>query len=713
MSKLQIVRRPGTKDSIECVLLIMADEENAARILGELGSPADERFKVERVMRLSSGIERLARQGVGAVMLDLTLPDSIGVETFDRILLAAPRVPIVILCEADTEELAKESVRRGAQDHLLKNQADGYRLRQAIRMMFDHRAAEGSLLENEASNLALESIGEAVLRTDIGGNVIFMNRMAEQMTGWSLAEVLGHSVKDVLRIIDGIGKESPNTMEIATKQDKAATTNRILVRRDGLRLEIENTVTTIHDHAGSVTGTVVAFHDVSAARARSLEMSHLAHYDPLTDLPNRMLFNDRLKQAISLGVRQGKRLAIMFVDIDHFKQINDSLGHGVGDTLLQSVARRLLSCVRRTDTVSRQGGDEFVVLLSQVEREEDAAFSAGKILRALAAPHTIDNKRIDITVSIGVSTYPTDGLNEEDLMEKADVAMYEAKQQGRNNYRFFRQEMHDRLADRQALEADLRYALGRKEFLLHYQPKFDLQSGKITGMEALIRWIHPLRGLVTPAQFVPLAEECGLILSIGRWVLLEACTQARAWSDSDLGVVPVAVNVSAAEFGDKDFLSGVRAALIATGVEPANLELELTESVLMDDAESAVDKLRALKAIGVQLAIDDFGTGFSSFTYLRRFPVDALKLDQSFVQEITEDQADATIISAMINIGNSLKRRVIAEGIETHAQLKFLQRHKCGEGQGYYFSRPVVAEHAGKLIEAGIRKNCEAPFAMH
>jgi diguanylate cyclase (GGDEF)-like protein/PAS domain S-box-containing protein len=713
MAKLQIVRRGGTKDSNECVLLIMADEQGATRVLDELRSPEDEQLHLEHVTKLSTGIERLARRGVGAVMLDLTLPDSIGVETFDRILLAAPRVPIVILCEADTEELAKESVRRGAQDHLLKNQADGYRLRQAIRTMFDRRAAEASLLENEASNLALESIGEAVLRTDIRGNVIFMNRMAEQMTGWSLTEVLGHSVKDVLQIMDGIGKESLNTVEIATKQDKAVTTNRILVRRDGLRLGIENTVTTIHDHGGSVTGAVVAFHDVSAARARSLEMSHLAHYDPLTDLPNRILFNDRLKQAISLGVRQGKKLAIMFVDIDHFKQINDSLGHGVGDTLLQSVARRLLSCVRRTDTVSRQGGDEFMVLLSQVEREEDAAFSAGKILRALAAPHTIDNKRVDISVSIGVSTYPTDGLNDEELMEKADVAMYEAKQQGRNNYRFFRQEMHDRLADRQALEADLRYALGRKEFLLHYQPKFDLQTGKITGMEALIRWIHPQRGLVTPAQFVPLAEECGLILSIGRWVLLEACTQARAWSDSDLGVVPVAVNVSAAEFGDKDFLSGVRAALIATGVEPANLELELTESVLMDDAESAVDKLRALKAIGVQLAIDDFGTGFSSFTYLRRFPVDTLKLDQSFVHEITEDQADATIISAMINIGNSLKRRVIAEGIETHAQLKFLQRHKCGEGQGYYFSRPVVAEHAGKLIEAGIRKRCEAPFAMH
>jgi diguanylate cyclase (GGDEF)-like protein len=433
-----------------------------------------------------------------------------------------------------------------------------------------------------------------------------------------------------------------------------------------------------------------------------MEMSHLAQHDVLTDLPNRVLFNDRLMQAICLAERQAKQLAVMFVDLDHFKKINDSLGHSVGDKLLQSIAGRLLACVRRADTVCRLGGDEFVILLSQVEHEADAAFSARKILRALTGTHTIDNKSLDINVSIGVSTYPGDGRDAEGLMNKADAAMYEAKQRGRNNYQFFRRDMHARLAERQSLEADLRYALGRNEFLLHYQPKFNLQTGRITGVEALLRWQHPQRGMVYPVQFVPIAEECGLILPIGRWVLLEACKQARAWMDAGLGVVPIAVNVSATEFGAKDFLSGVRAVLIATGVQPQNLELELTESVLMKDAESAVVTLVALKAMGVQLAIDDFGTGYSSFTYLRRFPSDALKLHQSFVQEITADPEDATIVSAMINIGRSLKQRVIAEGVETRAQVDFLQRHGCGEGQGYYFSRPVAPEVAANLFKSGM-----------
>jgi predicted signal transduction protein with EAL and GGDEF domain len=372
--------------------------------------------------------------------------------------------------------------------------------------------------------------------------------------------------------------------------------------------------------------------------------------------------------------------------------------------LLQSVAARLVTCVRRTDTISRLGGDEFVVLLSQVEHGQDAAFSARKILRALSAPHIIDGKSLDANASIGVSTYPNDGSDAESLMNKADTAMYEAKQIGRNNFQFFRRDMHARLADRQLLEADLRYALGRNEFLLHYQPKYNLRTKQLTGVEALIRWAHPQRGIVPPGQFVPIAEECGLILPIGRWVLLEACRQARAWNDTGLGVVPVAVNVSACEFADKDFISGVRAVLIATGVEPANLELELTESVLMQDAESTVRTLAALKTMGVQLAIDDFGTGYSSFTYLRRFPVDALKLHQSFVQEITADPGDATIVSAMINIGKSLKQRVIAEGVETRAQFNFLQHHGCNEGQGYYFSRPVGAVQAEKLIAAGVRE---------
>jgi diguanylate cyclase (GGDEF)-like protein/PAS domain S-box-containing protein len=707
-------KRPNTNVGDECVLLIEADADVAAGILAELKSATEGRFHVEWVTELSSGIERLRKGGVEAVVLDLTLPDSRGVETFDKLFQVASRVPILILSEADAEEMARQAVQRGAQDYVVKNQAVGYRLRRVVRTMIDRRATEAVVkelvLQNEVSKLTLDAIEEAVLRTDINREVTYLNRMAERLTGWCRAEALGRSVMDVLRITNGVSTAPiGDAMEILKFESSTATptascNNCILVRRDGLEFGIEIIVTPIHDQDGAVTGSVVAFHDVSAARARSLEMSRLAQHDSLTGLPNRVLFNDRLMQAISLAVRQDKQLAVMFVDLDQFKKINDSLGHAVGDKLLQSVSGRLVNCVRRTDTVSRLGGDEFVVLLSQVEREEDAAVSARKILRELAAPHTIDNKNLDISVSIGVSTYPSDGPDAESLMNKADTAMYEAKKQGRNNYQFFRKDMQVKLADRQLLEGDLRYALGRNEFLLHYQPKFNLQTGQITGVEALIRWVHPQRGLVSPAQFIPIAEECGLILPIGRWVLLEACRQARAWSDSGLGVVPMAVNVSAAEFGDKDFISGVRAVLIATGVKPENLELELTESVLMQDAESTVRTLGALKAMGVTLAIDDFGTGYSSFTYLRRFPVDAMKLDQSFVQEITDDPADATIVSAMINIGTSLKQRVIAEGVETQEQFKFLQSHGCGEGQGYYFSYPVAAEQAGKLLEAGIRE---------
>jgi diguanylate cyclase (GGDEF)-like protein/PAS domain S-box-containing protein len=576
-------------------------------------------------------------------------------------------------------------------------------------MMMDSRATEAMVLENEVANMTLDSIGEAVLRTDGQGKVTYLNRKAEEMTGWHRDEARGRPMTDVLRLIESAGGPAAGNAVGIARQEAQATketadcTNCILVRRDGFECGIEHKVTPIRNQDGNVTGTVVAFHDVSEARAKSLEMSHLAQHDALTDLPNRLLFNDRLTQAIALAERQGKQLAVMFVDLDHFKKINDSLGHDIGDKLLQSVAGRLMACVRRSDTVSRLGGDEFVVLLAQVEHAEDAAYSARKILRTLAAPHMIDNKSFDINVSIGVSTYPRDGKNAEALMIRADNAMYEAKELGRNNYQFFRHEMHARLAERQSLEADLRCALGRNEFLLHYQPILSLQTGEITGVEALIRWLHPGRGMLYPMQFVPIAEECGLIVPIGQWVLLEACKQAQAWRDSGLGVVPISVNVSAAEFGAKDFLSGVRAVLIATGVQPQHLELELTESVLMRDAEAAVVTLAKLKAMGIQLAIDDFGTGYSSFTYLRRFPSDALKLHQSFVQEITADPADAAIVSAMINLGRSLKQRVIAEGVETRPQLKFLQLHGCSEAQGHYFSPPVVAEQVRKLFEDGMR----------
>jgi diguanylate cyclase (GGDEF)-like protein/PAS domain S-box-containing protein len=678
--------------------------------LGELGSVTEERFEVEWVTELSRGIERLGDGGVGAAVLDLNLPDSKGVETFDRLFQAAPGVPILILSDADTEGEARQAVRRGAQDYLLKEQADGYRLRRTVRTMMDRWAADAVCRENALASITLDSIGEGVVRTDLCGNVTYLNRIAEKMSGWFREEARGHPVADVLRLVDSVsGAVLPNVVVIVTQGDKRAMattkcTNCTLIRRDGLEFGIENRVAIIHDQDGDTVGAVISFRDVSTARAASLEMSRVAQHDVLTQLPNRTLFDDRLTQAISLAKRQNKQLAVLFVDVDQFKRINDTLGHRVGDNLLRSVAGRLTACIRRTDTVSRLGGDEFLILLSQVEHAEDAAVTARKILRAIASPHIIDNKSLDINVSIGGSTYPADGQDAESLVSQADVAMYEAKQHGRNSYQSFRKDMNTRLAKKRLLEADLRSALGRNEFVLHYQPKINLQTGQVTGMEVLIRWQHPERGMLLPETFVPIAEECGLILSVGQWVLLEACRQAREWSDSGLGVVPISVNVSAVEFQSKDFLSGVRAALIATGMDPQNLELELTETVLMQDAESAVITLLKLKAMGVRVAIDDFGTGYSSFTYLLRFPVDTLKVGQSFVQEITEDPEGSTLVGAMISIGKSLKQRVVAVGVETASQLDFLQRHECGEGQGSYFSLPVVAEQAARLFKSGVQE---------
>ena len=698
------------KGSHECVLLIAADADEAARVLGELGSVTEESFEIQWVTELSRGIERLRDGGVSAAVLDLNLSDSQGLETFNQLFEVAPDLPILILSEAGTEEIARQAVHLGAYDYLINEQADGYRLRRTVRTMIDRHALEAVRVENELATTTLNLIGEGILRTDADGNVTYLNRFAEKMTGWSRAEARGRPFADVLRLIDNIsGASLDDAVAIALQADKTASgmtssINCTLVRRDGEEFGIESRVAIIHDQDGNAVGAVVAFRDVSAARVASLEMSRVAQHDVLTNLPNRALFNDRLSQAISLAERQSKQLAVLFVDLDQFKRINDSLGHSVGDRLLRSVARRLVACVRRTDTVSRLGGDEFLILLSQIEHSEDAAITARKILRAVAAPHVIDSKSLDVNVSIGGSTYPADAQNAETLVSYADVAMYEAKQQGRNSYQFFRTDMRARMATRVALERDLRCALGRNEFTLHYQPKVNFQTGQCTGMEALLRWQHPERGLLSAATFVPIAEECGLIVAIGQWVLLEACRQARAWSDLGLKVLPVAVNVSAVEFRARDFLSGIRAVLIATGLDPQDLELELTEGVLMQDAESAVVTLLALKAMGVKLAVDDFGTGFSSFTYLRRFPVDTLKVDKSFVHEITEDSDGTTIVNAMINIGKSLKQRVVAEGVDTRSQLDFLQRHGCNEGQGYYFSHPITAEQVEKLFNTEVQE---------
>ena len=660
----------------------------------------------EWVRTLSSGIERLAHKGVWAVFLNLFLPDSRGLHTLDRLLSVPSIAPIVVLGGVNDEDICKAAMLHGAQDYLLEGHVDSYAFARAIRNIIEREIARQELFaEKERAQVTLNSIGDAVLSTDISGNVTYLNVVAEQMTGWSRKEAVGHPLNDVFQIIDGVThKPSPNPMELAIQENKTVglTANCILVRRDGYECAIEDSAAPIHDRDGQVTGAVIVFHDVSMARSMVKEMSHLAQHDILTDLPNRLLLNDRLTQAISLARRNHQKLAVLFLDLDGFKRINDSLGHSVGDKLLQSVAGRLLACVRKSDTVSRQGGDEFVILLSEVAHAADAAIIAAKINAELKKGQRISNHRLRISASIGLSTYPNDGESAETLIKNADTAMYDAKQSGRNKYRFYKSQMSLQAVERQSTEQQLRYALECEELLVHYQPKVNLKTGVITGVEALLRWQHPERGLLLPRQFMAVAEDTGMIIAIGQWVLREACSQMREWLDEGLPVVPIAINISAQEFRSRQFVQGVQDALKNANLDPKYLELELTESGIMQHAEPIAHRLGQLKAIGVRLAIDDFGTGYASLSYLTRFPIDTLKLDQSFLNDIIVDSDRDIIVDAVVSLGRRLKKKVLAEGVETLEQLRFIQDLGCDEGQGYYFSPPVDAQQFTRLIKEGL-----------
>jgi diguanylate cyclase (GGDEF)-like protein/PAS domain S-box-containing protein len=687
------------------ILLIENDPAAADKIRAALDLASGGSFDVEWVRQLSEGLERLSKKGIDAVLLELSLPDNQGLDTFDKLFAAAPDIPILVLGNGN-EALAKEAVGRGAQDYLLAGHIDSYSLPRALHNAIERKAVEDALfVEKERAVVTLNSIGDAVLCTDISGNITYLNLVAESMTGWPREEAIGKPLADVFRIIDGATRKTArDPMKMAVEQNKTVglTPNCVLIRRDGFESAIEDSAAPIHDRAGRITGAVIVFHDVSAARAMSVQMTHSAQHDVVTNLPNRLLLNDRINQSIASGRRWKRPLAVIFLDLDRFKYINDSLGHGIGDELLQCVSKRLLASVRASDTVSRQGGDEFVILLSEITYPEDAATSAKKILHSLSAPCSIGGRDLRINGSIGISVYPEDGEDAETLIKNADTAMYHAKENGRNNFQFFEEEMNFKAVERQSLEGSLRCALEREEFLLHYQPKVNLATGEITGVEALIRWQQPDRGLVPPSQFVPIAEDCGLIVQIGRWVLREACRQAREWQDEGLPFKRVSINVSAVEFREKGFVEGVRTILSETGFEARYLDLELTEGVLMEDAESTAFVLQALKKMGIHLAVDDFGTGYSSLSYLQQFPIDVLKIDKSFVQRITSDPDGSSIVSAIIDMGKNLKQRVIAEGIETEEQRAFLQAHHCAEGQGYLFSRPLAAAQFEHLLQMGL-----------
>jgi diguanylate cyclase (GGDEF)-like protein/PAS domain S-box-containing protein len=698
--------------------LLFIDHDAAhARAFKQVVDSKNNLFKAEYVSTLENALVHLKNNGTWAIFLNLSLPDSKGIETFDKLQKAASSIPILVVAGAGEEEIGTEALRRGAKDFLLEDRIDAYSLERALRNMMEReKAEEGIFAEKERAQVTLNSIGDAVLCTDIEGNVTYLNVVAEQMTGWSHGDASGKPLAEVFNIVDGVTrKTSPNPMKMAMRTNKTVelSANCVLIRRDGIEIPIEDSAAPIHDRLGQIAGAVIVFHDVKMSKAITEEMVHLAQYDALTDLPNRALLTDRMNQTLARARRNGTRAAVIYLDLDGFKQINDTLGHDVGDKTLQSVAARLKGCIRSSDTVSRQGGDEFVVLLSEVSHPEDASVMARKILTALTSSHALGDTNIHITLSMGLSTYPEDGQDPETLLKNADTAMYQAKKTGRNNYQFYTKQMNARAIERQGVEADLGFALERNQFVLHYQPKINLETGRITGVEALIRWAHPERGLVCPGEFIPIAEECGLIMPIDRWVLREACRQVKSWEESGLRIVPVSVNVSSLEFRSADFIQGLSTILNDTRLMPKYLELELTESVLMRRVESTTSMLDGLNAIGVRLAIDDFGTGYSSLSYLKRFPIDILKIDQSFVRDISIDPDDAAIVTAVITMAKSLRKSVVAEGVETEEQLSFLRAHGCEEAQGYYFSRPLGPEQFADLLKVGIKPSLIPPDPSH
>ncbi|MBW7902453.1 MAG: EAL domain-containing protein [Rhodocyclaceae bacterium] len=538
---------------------------------------------------------------------------------------------------------------------------------------------------------------EVILITDAERLVVAVNPAFTRITGYAAEEVIGQT-PGFLRS----GRQPPEfyaAMWETIERDGVWQGELWNRRKNGEIFPVWLTISAYRDSEGRIINYIGISTDISERHAAEARIRQLAYYDPLTRLPNRTLLHDRVDQVLAQAERDGTLAALLFIDLDHFKTINDSLGHFTGDLLLCEVARRMSECVRRSDTLARLGGDEFVVVCAE-SSIEGAAGVARKILAAVSQPFVVDGHHLTVTPSIGIGLFPQDGRDFQTLLKHADTAMYRAKESGRNAYQFFAREMNEAALERLMLENSLRVALERRELVLHYQPQVELAGGRIVGAEALVRWQHPQLGTIPPAKFIPIAEACGLIVPIGAWVLKEACRQAAAWRVAGLPPITVAVNLSSAQFRQQRFEETVAGVLRLTGLPAEHLELELTESIVMEDAETTVQALRRLSVMGVQLAIDDFGTGYSSLSYLKRFPIDKLKIDRSFVRDIVSDADDWAIASTVISMGQSLRLQVIAEGVENSEQLEMLRGQGCHAVQGYHFSKPLPAEAFAGLLAA-------------
>jgi len=682
------------------VVLIVDDDAQTRLLVTETLEP--EGFGIEEAASGHAGLETFQRVRPDLVLLDVTMPGMSGFECCERMrrLPGGERVPIVVLTGHDDDESITRAFAVGATDFVSKPmrwQLLGHRVRYLLRAsnaLDDLARSQASLAHAQG----LAHVGNWEYRP--GSAVGYWSPEVYRILGLDMQQDPPCFETLVQRVPEAERPELMHSFMKLRSEGAGYNLEHRVMRRDGGERTVFQRAEALHEqgHLVLLRGTL---QDITERKMQEARIEYLANHDALTDLPNRNLLSDRLAQAMAQARRTGQCLAVLTLDLDRFKFINDRFGHPVGDALLKAVAARLKAGVREGDTVARLGGDEFVIMQPGLASSEEAEIGVQRVLAAFAEPFVVEGHELHVTTSIGVSVYPEDGADSDTLLKTADAALYSAKDGGRNAFRFYTRAMGVQVEERAEVEIALRQALERQEFELHYQPKVDLRSGQVRGVEALIRWHRPEAGLVPPDRFIPLAEETGLILPIGEWVLRTACYQVKAWHTAGYPDLSMAVNVSARQFRQQNVPELVRAVLADTGLAARHLELELTESVLMQDRETVVRALRQLKQIGVTLSLDDFGTGYSSLSYLKDFPIDVVKIDRSFVRDVTHSVAGASLTKSIIAMARSLNLTTVAEGVESEGQLSFLSANRCDAIQGYYFSRPLPASDMAALLGAG------------
>lgn len=687
------------------VLLIEDDEDDYVLTCDLLSEIKGTKYETVWISKYSDALKAIHDEKPDVCLIDYRLGEGTGIDLVREGIASNCRIPMILLTGQGDQETDIEATEAGAADYLVKGQIEAPILERAIRYAIARGRTLETLRESETRfRSVVESANDAIILIGHNGEIMSWNRSAQIIFGYNEEDILGQQVSVLFpeTFTLNLSQNANNDPVLTSGPLRAASRAEEITGRkqDGSEFPLEISLSSWETSEGVFHSGIVR--DVTERKSLEDQLTHQALHDPLTKLANRVLFRDRVEHATIRAKRKKAHIAVLFIDLDNFKSVNDTLGHAAGDELLVSATERLKSCLRSSDTPARLGGDEFAVLVEEVDHAEDAVFVAERIRNILSAPFAISGTEIFVGTSIGIATTITDDESPEELLRNADVAMYMSKTNGKGRYTIFEPDMRKALVKRVQLEADLRSGIDRCEFEVYYQPIIDLQSEKVMGTEALVRWNHPTMGIVPPMEFIPLAEESGLIIPLGKWILEEACRQAREWQtqygyDEQLYI---SVNIASRQFQESSLLEDIKSALEISGLAPQSLILEITETTMLKNTDTTLKKLTELKSLGVRLAVDDFGTGYSSLSYLQRFPVDILKIDKSFIDKIANGKEGAAVAKAIITMSETLQLKTIAEGIESLGQQTELQNLGCELGQGFHFAEPLQSADMGEFLRA-------------